>query len=279
MLKQPLKNYSFLIKGDIEVIYFGSCITAFLMATASITGLVFTGRLYPTDELKKSFLVNDAINLFIGLPILLGSIWAARRGKLAGMLLWPGALLFIIYNYLIYTFSMPINAFYMIYLVIVLLSLFLVVRLINQFDGIAVKELLIRKTAENFGGVVLMLLGLVFAGRASTLIFSERYMPATILALNLSDIILSISWIVAGFLLLRRKEIGYLLGLGMLFQGSMLFIGLIALMVVQPTMDGSPILFGEIIQVAVMGLIVFIPFYLFLRGVISADAPRMPLHE
>jgi hypothetical protein len=49
------------------------------------------------------------VNLLIGLPILLGSMWLARRGQLIGLFLWPGALLFVLYNDIIYVFAMPIN--------------------------------------------------------------------------------------------------------------------------------------------------------------------------
>jgi hypothetical protein len=34
----------------------------------------------------------------IGLPILRGSMGLARRGKLLGLLLWPGALFYVLYH-------------------------------------------------------------------------------------------------------------------------------------------------------------------------------------
>ena len=69
------------------------------MAFASLAGLLFQSSIYPTYELRSAFLANEVINLLIGLPILLGSMGLTRRGSLAGLLLWPGALLYILYNY------------------------------------------------------------------------------------------------------------------------------------------------------------------------------------
>ena len=55
-------------------------------------------------------------------------------------------------------------------------------------------------------------------------------------------------------------------GLGLLFQASMLFIGLIIFLLLQPILTQAPLALVDIVVVFVMGLICFIPFGLFLRG-------------
>jgi pilus assembly protein TadC len=45
---------------------------------------------------RAGFLAQDALAIVLGLPILLGSIWLARRGSLIGMLPWPGALIYLL---------------------------------------------------------------------------------------------------------------------------------------------------------------------------------------
>ena len=59
-------------------LYMVSLVIALVMAVASAAGLLGPARVYPTDELRQSFVANDVVNLFIGLPILLGSMWATR---------------------------------------------------------------------------------------------------------------------------------------------------------------------------------------------------------
>ena len=101
-----------------------SLLIAILMAAASVAGLLYPANLYPADELRQSFLPTDLVNLLIGLPILLGSMWLARRGRLIGLLLWPGALFYVLYNYLVYVFAMPLNVAFLLHLTLVTLSLF-----------------------------------------------------------------------------------------------------------------------------------------------------------
>lgn len=279
-MNQSSNSRQFPIKGEIKIVYICSYAIALFTLIASAAGLLFTEHLYPTKDLLQSFLANDVVNIVIGLPILLAAMWATSREKLAGLLLWPGALFFAIYNYLIYAISMPVNAFYIIYPAIVVVSVLAIIWLLSQIDSSAVKETLQGRVAAVFAGIVLVLFGLAFGGRAISIIISSNNLPLTELGLNLADTILSISWILTGFWLLRKKRIGYVLGMGMLFQGSMLFIGLIALMLLQPRFGGQESSFGEIMVILAMGLIVFIPFGLFLRGVSNADkSRRKPVEE
>ena len=64
--------------------------------------------------------------------------------------------------------------------------------------------------------------------------------------------------------------LGYVGGTGLLFQASMLFIGLIAVLILQPFFSDAPFLPVDVLVVFLMGLICFIPFALFVRGVIRS---------
>ena len=67
-------------------------------------------------------------------------------------------------------------------------------------------------------------------------------------------------------LLWRRKALGYVVGLGLLFQASMLFIGLITLFLLQPLISGNHFRPGDVLVVFAMGLVCFIPFAYFVWG-------------
>ena len=58
-------------------------------------------------------------------------------------------------------------------------------------------------------------------------------------------------------------------GLGLLFQSSMLFIGLIIFLLLQPFLTAAPFVLTDVVVIFIMGLICFIPFALFVRGVVS----------
>jgi hypothetical protein len=70
--------------------------------------------------------------------------------------------------------------------------------------------------------------------------------------------------------LLRQQALGYVGGTGLLFLGSMLFVGLILFLLLQPLLTDAQFVLTDIIVTFVMGLICFIPFGFFLRGVIRS---------
>lgn len=262
------------IRRDLVLVYAMTILIAVLMATVSAAGLLYRTTIYPTEELLRSFLANDVANLFIGLPILLGSMWLTRRGKLIGLLFWPGALFFVLYSYIIYVFAMPLNAAFLLHLVLVTLSVYTLIGLVASIDARAVQRQLASGVPERLAGGVLAGLGLVFFLRVTAVLVStltsRTPIAETELALHTSDFLITPAWVVCGVLLWRREELGYVTGLGLLFQASMLFIGLIIVLLLQPILTSAPFVLGDVVVIFAMGLICFIPFSLFVRGVVSA---------
>jgi hypothetical protein len=74
---------------------------------------------------------------------------------------------------------------------------------------------------------------------------------------------------ICGVLLWRRCRFGYVAALGLLFQASMLFVGLIIFLLVQPLLTAVPFAPADVAAIFFLGLICFVPFVLFARGVAS----------
>jgi len=267
------RNASLPIRRDLALTYAISFIIAILMAAAAVAGLLYKTIIYPSDELLQSFLPNDVANLFIGLPMLLGSMWLTRRGKLIGLLLWPGALFFVLYNYIIYVFAMPLNVAFLMHLALVTMSVYTLIGLVASIDGKVVQQRLTGAVPERLAGGVLAGLGLLFffqvIGIIVNALTSQTPIAETELALHISDFLIAPAWVICGILLWRRKEFGYVTGLGLLFQASMLFIGLIIFLLLQPFLTAAPFVLVDVVVIFTMGLICFIPFALFIRGVVS----------
>lgn len=244
-------------------------LTALLMATASLAGLVSPATLYPTEALRRSFLANDVVNVFIGLPVLLGSAWAARRGRRLGLLVWPGALVYVLYNYLAYTVALPLDAPAVVYLALVALSAFGLFRLITSLDAPAVQRQLAGAVPERLAGGVLAGLGSLFCLRALSQLVSAPTGPE--LGVLVADLLTTPLWVIGGVLLWRRQALGYAVGLGLLFQGSLLFVALLVFFLLQPLVTAAPFALTDFVVIAVMGLVCFVPFGLFLRGVRRAE--------
>jgi hypothetical protein len=264
------------IKRDITLIYASSFLVAILMTTVSVAGLLYRTTIYPTEELLQAFVPNDIVNLFVGLPILLGSIWLTWRGRLVGLLCWPGALFFVLYNYIVYAFASPLNWAFLFYITLVTLSVYSLISLVASIEGKAVHQRLTGVVSERFAGGVLVGFGLLFFLRVIGVIANAIANGALIaeaeLATNSSDFFIAPAWFIGGILLWRRKEFGYVAGLGLLFQASMLFIALIVFLLLQPFLTTAPFAITDIIVVFTMGLICFVPFALFARGVVTKRA-------
>ena len=200
---------------------------------------------------------------------------AARRGKLIGLLFWPGGLLYVFYNYLAYLVGVPMGWPWLLYLPLVLASLTALLVLLRLIDGDTVRAGLQGKVHERFGGGALVLFGVFVVARDVGVLFSARTDTAIDLALELpviiADLVLSIAWIIVGVQLWRRRPVGYTLGPGLLFQGSMLFVGVIAYFLMQPLLAGTPLAVVDIIVLAVMSLLCLLPLALVVRGILRRD--------
>jgi len=260
-------------KHNLTLAYILSIVIGILMTGVSLIGLFDQGSLYPTEELRVSFVANDIINLLIGIPILLGSMWWARRGWLVGLLFWPGSLFYVVYNYIAYVFGIPLGGFTFIYLVLVLLSAFIIFYLLECWDLKSIQEQLTGVVPVKTAGWYLILFGAAFLIRVIVIIFQAvtqpTPLPASELGVLIADLVLSPVWIAGGVQLLRRKPLGTASGLGLLFSGSMLFIGLIIVLLLQPVLKGGSLPWVDVIVVSIMAVICSIPFFLYLRGTLS----------
>lgn len=248
-----------------------SLITTLLMATVSLAGLWAPETIYPSEALRRSFVSNDVVNLFIGLPILLGSMMLARRGKLAGLLFWPGALLYVAYNYIAYAVALPFTWQFIPYLALVGLGGFAVYLLMTSLDGTAIQHRLNGKVPRRFAGGVLVGFGALFFLRSiAQLIQASVARPE--LAVVVADLFTTPLWFVGGILLWRRQALGYACGAGLLFQASMLFVALLAFFILQPIVAGVPFPVEDFVVIAAMGLVCFVPFGMYVRGAVSGGA-------
>lgn len=188
-------------------------------------------------------------------------------------LLWMGALFFVFYNYTAYVFAMPLNGAFIASLFLMMLSAYTLIALVAMVDGKAIQEKLTGAVHEKFAGGVLAGLGFLFFFRVIAVLVNAINTGGTIaqteLAVNIADFLITPAWIIGGILLWRRRELGYVTGLGLLFQGSMLFIALIVFLLLQPLLTAASFAVVDVIVIFLMGLICFIPFVLFLRGVVA----------
>jgi hypothetical protein len=128
------------LRYDPRIVRVTSLLTAVLLAVTAAAGLLFGARgLYTPDPATlPTFLGQDAITLLVALPLLLWSIWAARRQSLPGLLLWAAALFYVAYSYAYYVLNPEFNLFYLAYIGIVAMSMYGCLYLLLSTDAEAV---------------------------------------------------------------------------------------------------------------------------------------------
>jgi hypothetical protein len=68
------------VTRPLTLAYLLSLFIALLMTAVSLGSVVLPSTIYPTKELLETYLANDVVNLVIGLPLLLGTMWLTKRG-------------------------------------------------------------------------------------------------------------------------------------------------------------------------------------------------------
>jgi hypothetical protein len=144
----------------------------------------------------------------------------------------------------------------------VTLSIYSLISLVASIDWGKIQQRLTGAVHERISGGILVVLGVLFliqvVGVFITSLMNQVPITATELATHVSDFIISPALIIGGILLWQRKE---------------LFIGLVVFLIIQPLLTSTPFLVVDILIVFIMGLICFVPFILFIRGIVIEDKP------
>jgi hypothetical protein len=261
------------VTRNLTLAYAFSLVIAVIMAVVAAAGLLFPGTVYPTDEVIMSFAPVDAFHLVVGLPVLLDSLWLARRGKLIGLLCWPGALLYLLYSYITNLVGVPFGILFLPYLLLVTLSAYTTVGLVASIDSEAVRQRLNGNVPARVAGGILFGLTILFiilnVSAVITALTSqppgEPEHPVYVLIADFTVVIPTC--LVGGLLLWRRQALGHVGGAGLLLMYSLLFAGLIPVMVFPTFYDASPMPVVDIVMIFIWCIMCFILFVLFVRGI------------
>lgn len=148
------------VRHTLTLAYRGSLVVAVLVAVVSAAGLLFgSAGLYGPDPnravgvteaeaglLVPGFLALDTNNLVVGLPILLTLLWLVYRGSFIGLLLWPGALFYMVYTYALYLVGTPFSVLFLPYIALVAVSAATMIGIVANIDG--------ERVRQRLGGVV-----------------------------------------------------------------------------------------------------------------------------
>jgi hypothetical protein len=86
-----------------------AALATFLAAVAAFAGLAVAGLYVDAPSWVQQAQGTDLATLFLAVPVLAIGLWTASRGSSAGRLAVVAGLLYLIYNYAIFAFSVAMN--------------------------------------------------------------------------------------------------------------------------------------------------------------------------
>ncbi len=173
-----------------------------------------------TPAFLPQALAQDISSLAIVSPLWLISAVLALRGSLRAYLVWLGVLTFTVYNYVIYTFSVPFGPLFPLWLVVFGLSLYALIGGVASADHAAIRSAFASRRA-----VVVVAWAVMVAAAMFALLWLSEDVPALLagrapqslldMALPTNPVhILDLSFFlpaafVIGVFVLRRRAFGY----------------------------------------------------------------------
>jgi hypothetical protein len=154
------------------------------------------------------------------------------------------------------------------------LSAYTAIGLLACIDGERVRQRLSDAVPVRLAGGILFAISLLYLLVEVYQMVTALADPAMVggeIALWIADwLTLCPTWLIGGVLLWRREALGYVVGVGLLLLGSLLFVGLIPVMVVAALYTASPIDVIGIVELLAMGLICFVPLGMYVRGIVRS---------
>lgn len=226
--------------------------------------LIYGRGLYQHETAKLGLMARgqDAVTLFICIPLLLISLYITNKGSLKGKLLLSGVLGYFLYTYTQFT-QIAYNPLYLVYILLMTLSLYAFILILLSFDLNELK----RKFDDNFPIKTITIYGIISALCLSILWLSDiiralinhgplteldHYSANPVYSMDLGFVVPT--FLVAAYLTLRRKPIGYLLSTIMIIKAITMWTALTA-MNIAITLDGATIEFTDWLMTPIFAII------------------------
>lgn len=189
---------------------------------------------------------SDLVTLILGIPLLATSLYFAIKGSFKGRVILTGTLGYFLYTYMSYTFLWMYNIFFIIYVVLMSLSMFSFILAMMTFDVEKItfhfkKELPV-KFLGGFQVFLAFTIGMMWLGKLAPSIFKgkvpeglEHYTTLVIQGMDLG-IMVPVA-VLSGVLLIKRKPFGYLLSSVIIIKAITMLSSISAMIINQALND------------------------------------------
>lgn len=111
-----------------------SILIGFISLLISVCGLIMDNLYRDNSFVTSAWIANDFVTLVIAVPILVFSLISVSKDKKVGYLLWIGLLDYMIYNYAFYLFAAAFNWFFILYVILFVLSVAVLIMIFIHMD-------------------------------------------------------------------------------------------------------------------------------------------------
>jgi len=198
--------------------------------------------LYKNDSVSVAAqgIAADFITLVMGIPLLLISLFLTNKNSFRGRLLLTGTLGYFLYTYMSYAFLWMYNRFFIVYVILMSLSLYALILSMMSFDIEKIsshfKKSLPVKFLGGFQLFVAFAIGMLWLGKIAPSVFQEavpagleHYTTLVIQGMDLGIVVPTA--VLSGMLLIRRKPFGYLLSSVIILKGITMLTAISAMMI------------------------------------------------
>jgi len=233
-----------------------SVLIAILAAVASAGGLFLDGLYRDNSFVSAVWKGNDAVTLFVAVPLLAISLVLARRGSKRAQLIWLGSLDVILYSYAFFLFAAALNWFFLIYVALFTLPIFALLFGLIELDVEAISEQFRQRTPVKWIAAymifvavglttvyLLQFVGFVTSGEIPAIVLKTDHPTNVVPALDFSMVI---PWLLLGGVWLwQRRPWGYVISAIMIVKGAVYMLSLTAASI-SPMLAGFPEAASEI---------------------------------
>jgi hypothetical protein len=182
---------------------------------------------------------QDAVTLFLGVPLLIVSLIMTVKGLIRGRLLLTGTLGYLLYTYASYCFLAMYNSLFLVYVMLFSACFFAFILTIISFDKQMLpayfKQSLPAKSIGAFLWFIAFAIAMLWLGKIVNPLTKglipeglEHYTTLSIQALDLA-IVVPVA-VVTGLMVIRRQAFGFLLASVVIFKGVSLLTAISAML-------------------------------------------------
>ncbi len=247
-----------------------------LLAIAAGGG-VFVGGLYRDQPYYVAQAVGqDVISLAVVLPTLIVTTFLINRGSLRAQIVWLGALVYLVYTYVVAAFDNSFNSLFLVYVALLGCSLYALIGSLVTLDMAGIKACFTDKTPVKPVSIYLAVLAVLFY-----FLWLSETIPALIAGEIPQSIrdngtptnaihVLDMAWILPAFVisavsLWRKQALGYTLA-GALLSYIVILVLAILSMVVSMVRGGHPVVVPQVVIFGTLFVITLGMLIWYMRG-------------